>query len=62
MHTFRIRDYCGRAVEGEKDMGDLQKIFNPRTIAVIGATEKEGPFGRVILENVLARLRRSSLD
>lgn len=35
-------------------MGDLQKLFNPRTIAVIGATESEGPFGRAILENVLA--------
>ncbi len=35
-------------------MGDLHKIFNPRTIAVIGATEKEGSFGRATLENVLA--------
>ena len=40
-------------------MGDLQKIFNPRTIAVIGATEKEGPFGRAILENVLAPTTRT---
>jgi acetyltransferase len=42
-------------------MGDLQKIFNPRTIAVIGATEKEGPFpfGRTILENVLAPATRT---
>ncbi|MEW6333825.1 MAG: bifunctional acetate--CoA ligase family protein/GNAT family N-acetyltransferase [Thermodesulfobacteriota bacterium] len=35
-------------------MGDLQKIFNPSTIAVIGATEKEGSFGRAVLENALA--------
>jgi len=26
-------------------MGDLQKLFNPATIAVIGATDKEGTFG-----------------
>ena len=35
-------------------MGDLHKIFNPQTIAVIGATDKEGSFGRAILENALA--------
>ncbi len=35
-------------------MGDLQKIFNPRTIAVIGATDREGTFGRAVLENSLA--------
>jgi acetyltransferase len=34
-------------------MGDLQKLFNPTTIAVIGATEKERTFGRAVLENVL---------
>jgi acetyltransferase len=34
-------------------MGDLQKIFNPATIAVIGATDKEGSFGRAVLENAL---------
>ncbi|MBU2053878.1 MAG: bifunctional acetate--CoA ligase family protein/GNAT family N-acetyltransferase [Proteobacteria bacterium] len=35
-------------------MGDLQKLFNPRTIAIIGATEKEGTFGRAVLENALS--------
>jgi len=40
-------------------MGDLQKIFNPRTIVVIGATDKEGSFGRAILENVLAPSNRA---
>ncbi|MCK9364411.1 MAG: GNAT family N-acetyltransferase [Syntrophales bacterium] len=40
-------------------MGDLQKIFNPRTIAVIGATDKEGSFGRAILENALASSNRT---
>ncbi len=34
-------------------MGDLQKIFNPRNIVVIGATDKEGSFGRAVLENAL---------
>ena len=34
-------------------MGDLHKLFNPATIAVIGATEKEGTFGRAVLENAL---------
>ena len=35
-------------------MGDLQKLFNPKTIAVIGATDREGTFGRTVLENALA--------
>ena len=35
-------------------MGDLQKLFDPKTIAVIGATDREGTFGRTILENALA--------
>ncbi len=35
-------------------MGDLQKIFNPASIAVIGATDREGTFGRAVLENLLA--------
>jgi len=35
-------------------MGDLHKLFNPTTIAVIGATDKEGSFGRAVLENALA--------
>ena len=30
-----------------------RKLFNPATIAVIGATEKEGTFGRAVLENAL---------
>jgi acetyltransferase len=34
-------------------MGDLQRLFNPASIAVIGATEKEGSFGRAVLENAL---------
>src|SRR3989304_3151354 len=34
-------------------MGELAKIFNPRTIALIGASENEGSVGRAILENLL---------
>ncbi|RPJ10597.1 MAG: acetyl-CoA synthetase, partial [Deltaproteobacteria bacterium] len=34
-------------------MGDIKKIFNPETIALIGATEEEKTVGRVILENLL---------
>ena len=34
-------------------MGDISKIFNPGTIALIGATEKEHSVGRIILDNLL---------
>jgi len=34
-------------------MGDLKKLFNPETIALIGATEEEGTVGRAILRNLL---------
>jgi acetyltransferase len=34
-------------------MGDLNKIFNPETIALIGATDQEKTVQRVILENLL---------
>jgi acetyltransferase len=30
----------------------LESLFNPRTIAVIGATEREGSVGRAVLENL----------
>ena len=36
-----------------KTMGDIKKIFNPETIALIGATEEEKTVGRTILENLL---------
>jgi len=48
-----------RERKGGKGMGDLQKIFNPATIAVIGATDKEGTFGRAVLENALTSGRRT---
>jgi acetyltransferase len=40
-------------IRGKHGMGNLQKLFNPETIAVIGATEREGTFGRAVLENAL---------
>jgi len=35
-------------------MGDLTELFAPGTVAVVGATEREGSVGRAILENLLA--------
>ncbi len=34
-------------------MGDIRKMLNPKTVAVIGASDKPGSFGRAILQNVL---------
>ena len=34
-------------------MANLKKIFNPDTVALVGATEKEGSIGRVVLENLM---------
>ena len=34
-------------------MGNLRKVLNPGTIALIGATEEEGTVGRTLLENLL---------
>jgi acetyltransferase len=34
-------------------MSKLQVMFDPKTIALIGATEKEGAVGRTVLENLL---------
>jgi acetyltransferase len=35
-------------------VGDLIKMFNPRTIALVGATGKEGSVGQRLLKNLLA--------
>jgi len=35
----------------------LHKLFNPESVAVIGASEKEGTVGRAILENLLATFK-----
>ncbi|MBI5193014.1 MAG: GNAT family N-acetyltransferase [Nitrospirae bacterium] len=34
-------------------MADLKKIFNPKTVAVVGASESEGSVGRAVTENLL---------
>jgi acetyltransferase len=34
-------------------MGDIRKIFNPGTVALVGATEREGTIGRDTLVNLL---------
>ncbi len=34
-------------------MGSLKKMFDPSTVALIGATEREGSPGRIALENLL---------
>jgi len=39
-------------------MGHIQVMFNPKTVALIGATEKEGTVGRTILENLLRSKER----
>ena len=35
-------------------MGNLKALLDPRTIAVIGATEREGTHGRTVMENLLS--------
>ena len=35
-------------------MGSIERMFDPETVAVIGATEREGSVGRAIMENLLA--------
>ena len=39
-------------------MTHIQAMFDPKTIALIGATEKEGAIGRTILENLLRSKER----
>jgi acetyltransferase len=39
-------------------MGRIQAMFDPKTIALIGATGKEGAIGRTILENLLRSKER----
>jgi acetyltransferase len=34
-------------------MGGLKGMFDPSTVAIVGATEKEGSVGRAVLENML---------
>jgi acetyltransferase len=35
------------------ELGDISIMLNPKTVALIGATEREGSIGRTVLENLL---------
>lgn len=37
----------------QKRHGQLDRIFQPRTVAVIGATENEGSVGRTVMQNLM---------
>jgi len=34
-------------------LGSIERMFDPETVAVIGATDREGSVGRAIMENLL---------
>jgi len=38
--------------------GDIKAMFNPKTVAVIGASDEEGSVGRALMENLLLSDRR----
>src|SRR5947199_10674827 len=38
------------------ERGALDAIFHPKTVAVVGATDREGSVGRTVLMNLLAAL------
>ena len=42
-------------------MGDLKRMLNPQTIALIGATDDENPAGRTLLQNLLLSKDRKIL-
>ncbi len=39
-------------------MGDIRIMLNPKTVALIGATEREGSIGRTVMENLLLSDKR----
>ena len=38
--------------------GDIKRMFNPKTIALIGATDKEGSIGSTVMQNLLRSKER----
>jgi len=44
----------GARVDRPRDRHPLDVIFKPRSVAVIGATEKSGSVGRAVLQNLIA--------
>ena len=53
-HDLRITSIARE----DRKMSRIQVMFDPKTIALIGATEKEGAIGRTILENLLRSKER----
>ena len=45
---------------GDK-LGDIKRMLDPKTIALIGATEREGSVGRAIIDNLLLLKNRKIL-
>jgi acetyltransferase len=43
-----------RAARHSETMGELSELFAPGTVAVVGATERQGSVGRAVMENLLA--------
>ena len=35
----------------------MQKVFNPKSVAIIGASEKEGKIGNILMQNIKSRAR-----
>lgn len=53
METATSRSTDGAATEAPpRSPESLSELFNPRSIAVIGATEKQGAVGRTVVENL----------
>ena len=50
-----IRESCFSEMRGHRDLGieNLNRIFNPERIAIIGASEREGSIGAKILRNLI---------
>jgi len=39
----------------------MQKIFNPKSVAIIGASEKEGKIGNILIKNIKSKNKKSKL-
>ena len=45
-------------IEGVNELGDIRIMLNPKTVALIGATEREESIGRTVMENLLLSDKR----
>jgi len=59
MNQVSRRLWIENQSEGEANMGLIQTMFNPKTIALIGASEKNGTVGRSILEYLQSSAKRT---